>query len=297
MSSLLTEHAPGAYRINLPTSDAILSFKDISDIYNAASRIESGRERNICEKRVRQVLPNSKLAPNSLFRHAIENNCTQYVVDIVMCGLVEPNGTVVWSSYFSKIDFDEDGYLFEGRLRYICGGLCKTIKQFCESYKDESKTVMISSLQYARGHKSVDEIVDEINSMSSAGTSIIIIGLTDSRDYSTFEYACATAYGHDNRESGRFVTTEFARDNFQTFVDVLCDAAKFVRRSNCRIDSSCPGIKHWNDILRIDEISKCILHVSKMFSDSEWERICTSHIWHLVKDVVALRKFLQQTAA
>ena len=293
MSSLLTEHAPGAYRINLPASDAILSFKDISDIYNAASRIESGRERNTCEKRVQQVLPNSKLAPNSLFRHAVENNCTHYVVDIVTDGLADPNGTIVWSSYFSKIDFDEDGHLFEGRLRYIFGGCYKTIRQLCEENKDRSKELVLSSLQYARGYESVDEL----NSRSSAGTSIIIVGLTDSRDYSTFGYACATAYGHDYRDSGNFVTTEFARDNFQTFVDVLCDAAKFVQRSGCYIKSSCHGIKHWNDILRIDEIARCILHVSKMFSDREWEIICTSHIWHLVKDVVALRKLLQQNAA
>ena len=294
MSYLIHKLESGEYRIELGPDKTLVDYS----VIRAICRDVEHNELMILEKKKKdeEVSGNEKikklgigmrLPPNSDFRAAIVNDKVDNgVMSSITRGLLFPNGTRIWSSYFSKINWEEDWQLFDDILkeRYSKDG-------FAAFKKHHGDTLTRDVFDYL-----YPTAIVEINKNSTSSTNLVNIGLTDSRDYSDFAWACSKIYEKESWPKINVVSVEFAKENIKSFADVICDAAIYVLESNCLSRAHCSGLVCPTRCAIIDS-AESIPHISKYISDYQWEEIARSPIWHLVKDVVALRKLLQQNAA
>lgn len=228
------------------------------------------------------------LPRNSIFRRAVaDGQVDSTIISAITNGLLYPNGSAIWSAYFSKIDWDNDGHLFEPFLRKDYGE--NALAHF-KAHHNNTMTADIFRLLS-------DERIDYVNKHVGPGTHLVNIGLTDSRDYTSFSFACAKMYGVDGHERAERCDIDFAKENFETMAETIYDASVFISESSFRARSACPAIEFDSrkDILK--ESAICAVYLSRFFTERQWSEICESNIWMLVKDIVAARNGAPNIAA
>jgi hypothetical protein len=229
-----------------------------------------------------------ELPPHSIFRRAIEDdNIDSRVIYAIKQGFLCPNGARLWSAYFSKIDWENDGHLFERILLKKWGE--SGVEGFIKLHGDNLVESIFRFLSY--------QDIDYINTYSGPLTILVNIGLSDSRDYTPFDFACARVYGVDPHETAMRCDTDYAKENFETMIHAIYDASIFVNESSFNQRSTCPGIEYSPEKKIIKESAMCAIYLSRFFTDRQWAEICQSNIWLLVKDIVAVLKSSRPVAA
>lgn len=295
MSYSLEQLPDGTYRLEIRGESVCFSSAEFESIRSSIFVHEAklGREKEA--KREAEIAAMLKavgvgvsLPQESIFREAVADKDTRKIINIVKNGMICPNGAILWSAYFSKVDWEVDGYLFSPCLEKRCGK--NALEIFRKLYKKDEMTRSVFD------YLSPGEI-ERINTLSSSETYLVNIGLSDSRDYTTFNTACARVYGVDNQEKAPRIDMRFAKENFNVMVDTLYDAAVFISESPCNRSSQCPALERGDRKSHIKESAECIMYLSSFFTDDEWEDICRSNIWLLVKDIVAVRRPSRPVAA
>ena len=288
MSYLLEQLPDGRYRLEIDGSAVCFSssvFQKISSKIQKHESVKLESTRAIADEEARKRMQESGVGDvlqwNSAFKYSIERGVVaSEVISAISHGFLIPNGSLYWSGYFSKIDWANDGHLFEPLLKKSYGD--DALSNFLE-YNESNATLSIFGYL-------TNKAIEDINKLVGNGTHLVNIGLTDSRDYTAFSYACAKVYGYDSQEPAEIVDREFAKEHLFTLVDALHDAAVFIHEAPCRVQSSCPGLEHWASKKVIEATARSIPYLSNYFTDRDWQEICRSEIWLLVKDIISVRK-------
>lgn len=295
MSYSLERLPDGEYRLEIGGGAVCFTasvFRRIADsIYSyehKASEKRRAESEAIRDARIKAAGVGGGLPWNSIYREAIaDERITPYLLESIKDGLLSPNGSLLWSAYFSKIDWDADGYLFEPALQRRWGGGVEAVLAI-----ERSESPIYRAMQQL---SEVD--IDTINKKSSQNTNLIIVGMTESRDYTSFASACRVVYGTDPGIYIQHADIAFARANFGVMVDALYDAAVFVAHNSGRYRAICPGLEHNDTMAQLEEVCRVVMYVSRFFTDEDWAKVTQSPIWLLVKDMVSVRKASRNLAA
>lgn len=295
MSYSLEQLPDGMYRLETDDSSICFSrgvFREIQTIIDRHERQEINALRAEEDRKKEAMLKaagvGAGLPYNSIFRQSVaEGRVDSTVIWTISQGFIHPNGSMLWSAYFSKIDWENDGHLFEPFLQKSYGE--NALAHFKEYHRD---TMTRDVFHYLSGQR-----IEYVNKFSTGETHLVNVGLTDSRDYTPFNFACAKVYGVDPREDVARCDVNYAKENFETMIDAIYDASVFICESPCNRRSSCPGIEYDHKKSTIKESALCAAYLSRFFTDRQWAEICKSNIWLLVKDIVAVRKSPRPVAA
>lgn len=213
------------------------------------------------------------LSQHSYFRQAVAKKLPP-PPDMLERGIATPNGSLVWTAYFSKIDWEKDESLFD---------VSESLKKGIEKFGREGYLMRI--LEETFTYASASKKVAEINKKAKGNTYIVYVGSTISRDYSPLSWACGEVYGVDHEDRSEIVSVDWAKSHIDLYADILLDSAEFVRTHAHICRTGCYGLENGIDWEKMDQVKDCLLYATRYMNDRDWGQLVRSPIWLLAKDI------------